>query len=87
MLINYLAMLQIFINCKAIYIYFPKTTIEDVCAVSGEVLFGGGRYPDSHIPGEDSEVHGNPWKIRNPLTLLVGMQTSTATMENSVEIP
>ena len=25
--------------------------------------------------------------IGNPLTLLVGMQTSTATMENSVEIP
>ena len=24
---------------------------------------------------------------QNPLTLLVGMQTSTATMENSVEIP
>ena len=24
---------------------------------------------------------------RNPLTLLVGMQTSSATMENSVEIP
>ena len=24
---------------------------------------------------------------REPLTLLVGMQTSTATMENSVEIP
>ena len=24
---------------------------------------------------------------RNPLRLLVGMQTSTATMENSVEIP
>ena len=24
---------------------------------------------------------------RNPLTLLVEMQTSTATMENSVEIP
>ena len=30
--------------------------------------------------GEDVEK-------RNPLTLLVGMQTSTATMENSVEIP
>ena len=29
------------------------------------------------------------WRGRkgNPLTLLVGMQTSTATMENSVEIP
>ena len=27
------------------------------------------------------------WKKRNPLTLLVGMQTSTATMENSAEIP
>ena len=26
------------------------------------------------------------WRERNPFTLLVGMQTSTATMENSVEI-
>ena len=27
------------------------------------------------------------WKKGNPLTLLVGMQTSTVTMKNSVEIP
>jgi len=27
------------------------------------------------------------WKKGNSLTLLVGMQTSTATIENSVEIP
>ena len=27
------------------------------------------------------------WRKGNPLTLLVGMQTSTATMENSVDIP
>ena len=27
------------------------------------------------------------WRKGNPLTLLVGMQTSTATMENSMEIP
>ena len=27
------------------------------------------------------------WQKGNPLTLLVGMQTSTATMEKSVEIP
>ena len=27
------------------------------------------------------------WRKGNPLTLLVGMQTSTATMENSVQIP
>ena len=27
------------------------------------------------------------WRKGNPLTLLVGRQTSTATMENSVEIP
>ena len=27
------------------------------------------------------------WREGNPLTLLVGMQTSTAAMENSVEIP
>ena len=26
------------------------------------------------------------WRKGNPLTLLVGMQTSTATMENNVEI-
>ena len=26
------------------------------------------------------------WRKGNPLTLLVGMQTSTATMENSVEM-
>ena len=26
------------------------------------------------------------WRKRNPLTLLVGVQTSTAAMENSVEI-
>ena len=29
----------------------------------------------------------NVWRKGNPLTLLVGMQTCTATMENSVEIP
>ena len=27
------------------------------------------------------------WRKGNPLTLLVGMQTGTATMEDSVEIP
>ena len=27
------------------------------------------------------------WRKGNPLTLLLGMQTSTAAMENSVEIP
>ena len=27
------------------------------------------------------------WRKGNPLTLLVGMQTSTTAMENSVEIP
>ena len=27
------------------------------------------------------------WRKGNPLTQLVGMQTSTATMENSMEIP
>ena len=27
------------------------------------------------------------WRIGNPLRLLVGMQTRTTTMENSVEIP
>ena len=34
------------------------------------------------IPVKNTQV----WRKGNPLTLLVGMQTSTATMENSVEI-
>ena len=32
-------------------------------------------------------IYKLPWRKGNPLTLLVGRQTSTATMENSVEIP
>jgi len=35
----------------------------------------------------DSVGEGEGGRKGNPLTLLVGMQTSTATMENSVEIP
>ena len=27
------------------------------------------------------------WRNRNPLALLVGMQTGAATLENSVEVP
>ena len=30
---------------------------------------------------------GRVWRKGNPLTLLVGMQTGTATMENNMEIP
>ena len=33
-----------------------------------------------------SKVLERVWRKGNPLTLLVGMQTSTATLENSVEI-
>ena len=36
---------------------------------------------------EESEKVGLKLNIQNPLTLLVEMQTSTATMENSMEIP
>ena len=39
------------------------------------------------IQKSTSNNAGEVWKKGNPLTLLVGMQTSTATMENSVEIP
>ena len=34
-----------------------------------------------------TEMLERVWRKGNSLTLLVGMQTSTATMENSVEIP
>ena len=41
-----------------------------------------------HLKQLEKEEMENPRvSKRNPLTLLVGMQTSTATMENSVEIP
>ena len=36
---------------------------------------------------ESTNMLERVWRKGNPLTLLVGMQTSTATMENSVEIP
>ena len=40
------------------------------------------------VPKEEEKKKGTSvWRKGNPLTLLVGMQTSTATMENSVEIP
>ena len=42
-----------------------------------------GHYQRGHKELDTTEV----WRKGNPLTLLVGMQTSTATMENSVEIP
>ena len=56
-------------------------------------------YEDSRYPQTNLQLQGNPIKVSpafwveidkfkgNPPTLLVGMQTSTATMENSVEIP
>ena len=39
------------------------------------------------IQKSTSKMLERVWRKGNPLTLLVGMQTSTATMENSVEIP
>ena len=46
------------------------------------------RLLDSVGEGEGGMFQENniEWRKGNPLTLLVGMQTSTATMENSVEI-
>ena len=35
----------------------------------------------------NNKVLERMWRKGNPLTLLVGRQTSTATMENTVEIP
>ena len=42
---------------------------------------------DSILKSRDILQAINAWRKGNPLTLLVGMQTSTAVMENSVEIP
>ena len=41
-----------------------------------------GYYPEVY----KQEMLERVWRKGNPLTLLVGMQTGTATMENSVEI-
>ena len=39
------------------------------------------------IQKSTSKMLERVWRKGNPLTLLVGLQTSTATMVNSVEIP
>ena len=39
------------------------------------------------LKGKNFQLLERVWRKGNPLTLLVGMQTSAATMENSVEIP
>ena len=38
-------------------------------------------------PVRMAAIQKRVWRKGNPLTLLVGMQTGTATMKNSVEIP
>ena len=40
-----------------------------------------------HLKVYQQQILERVWRIGNPLTLLVGMQTGTATMENRVEIP
>ena len=52
--------------------------------VSLSLLVSSVCMPSSGIAGSMLE---RVWRKGNPFTLLVGMQTSTATMENSVEIP
>ena len=62
-----------------------KGSGEEIPLIQGKeqwLCFAGAavkRYPTPKV--RETQVRGNP------LTLLVGMQTSTATMENSVEIP
>ena len=41
----------------------------------------------SHKKIYEQKMLERVWRKGNPFTLLVGMQTSTATIENSVEIP
>ena len=36
---------------------------------------------------QEQEVLVRLWRRRNPLTLLVGTQTTAATLENSMEVP
>ena len=52
--------------------------------VSLSLLVSSVCMPSSGIAGS---YGSSIFRKGNPLTLLVGMQTSTATMENSVEIP
>ena len=44
-------------------------------------------YTPARMAAIQKSISNKCWRKGNPLTLLVGMQTSTATMENSVEIP
>ena len=42
---------------------------------------------NGHLQEVYKEMLERVWRKGNPLTLLVGMQTGTATMENSTEVP
>ena len=79
--------IRIFSNELALCIRWPKYwsfsfSISPSCEYSGLVSFRIDWFDLLAVQGtQESSPKGNP------LTLLVGMQTSTATMENSVEIP
>ena len=40
-----------------------------------------------HLKVYQQQILERVWRIGNPLTLLVGMQTGTATVEDGMEIP
>ena len=60
-------------------------TIREMHINHNEVSSHSGQ--NGHLQEVYKEMLERVWRKGNPLTLLVGMQTGTATMENSVEIP
>ena len=74
-------------SVKAVYTrpYIKKQ--RHYCANKGPSSQSYGFAPPSSLLPPHTLPLERVWRKGNPLTLLVGMQTSTVTMENSVEIP
>ena len=66
-------------------------TLHSHCRGEGLISSQGSRIPHALWQDQNQKflvlLLERVWRKGNPLTLLLGMQTSTATMENSVEIP
>jgi hypothetical protein len=73
-----------------IFNILPKTVrtnkwIQQSCRIQNQYLQSHNEM--SPHPSKNGYYQNQKWRQRNPCTLLEGMQTSTAIMENKVEVP
>ena len=84
--------IRVFSNGSALHIRWPKYwsfsfSISPSNEYSGLISFRIDWFDLLAVQETFKSLLQRVWRKGNPLKLLVGIQTSTATMENSVEIP